>query len=489
VNKWKDRRWVLAISCIGVILTVAFYLWMSWRTLGLGFPLDDAWIHQSYARNLVQRGEWAFLPGQPSAGSTSPLWAVLISIGHALGIDPKLWTYTLGAGCLLLLATLGSRWMIQRDPSSRTWAWFAAALIAVEWHLAWAAVSGMEVLVIGLAAIIVLDMLEKRSATWSIGVVIGVGVWLRPEALLLTLPVVWVLLLEERQRPRRLIGKVAGLLVGMGSLIIPYLCFNRVISGEWWPTTFYAKQAEYAILRQEPLLLRILEQFGAPLIGALALLLPGMVLGAVNALRRREWVKLAPHIWVGAHLGAYAWRLPLTYQHARYAIPVVPVMMVLGVQGLLGWIRLRAREPVRRVVSRAWLISIVIVTGGFWFLGARAYGQDVAIIESEMVASAHWISENTEMDAIVAAHDIGALGYFGDRDVLDLAGLVDAEVIPILRDEEALAEWLDTRQADYLMTFPGWYPQLTSRAEQVFSTEAPFSPAAGMENMTVFSWR
>jgi hypothetical protein len=164
-------------------------------------------------------------------------------------------------------------------------------------------------------------------------------------------------------------------------------------------------------------------------------------------------------------------------------------MMVLGVQGLLGWIRLRAREPVRRVVSRAWLISIVIVTGGFWFLGARAYGQDVAIIESEMVASAHWISENTEMDAIVAAHDIGALGYFGDRDVLDLAGLVDAEVIPILRDEEALAEWLDTRQADYLMTFPGWYPQLTSRAEQVFSTEAPFSPAAGMENMTVFSWR
>jgi hypothetical protein len=462
---------------------------MSARTLGLGFPLDDAWIHQSYARNLVQRGEWAFLPGQPSAGSTSPLWAVLIAIGHALGLDPRLWAYALGGGCLFLLAVMGSRWLLQRDSNSGTWAWFAGGLIAVEWHLAWAAVSGMEVLAIGITAIIVLNMLDRRSTSLSMGVVIGVGVWVRPEALLLTLPVVWVLVIEERTRPRRLLGKLAGLLVGMGALIIPYLWFNQAISGEWWPTTFYAKQAEYALHRQAPLLSRILEQIGAPLIGALALLLPGLVIGAVNALRRREWVKLAPHIWASAHLGAYAWRLPLTYQHARYAIPVIPVMMVLGVQGLLGWIRLRAAEPTRRVLSRAWLISIVIVAGGFWLLGARAYGQDVAIIESEMVASAHWISDNTEMDAIVAAHDIGALGYFGDREVLDLAGLVDAEVIPFLRDEEALAEWLDSRQADYLMTFPGWYPQLTSEADQVFSTDAPFSPAAGMENMAVFSWR
>ena len=37
-----------------------------------GFPLDDAWIHQVYARNLATTGVWAFVPGQTSAGSTSP---------------------------------------------------------------------------------------------------------------------------------------------------------------------------------------------------------------------------------------------------------------------------------------------------------------------------------------------------------------------------------------------------------------------------------
>ena len=42
---------------------------------GGSFPLDDSWIHQTYGRNLALNGEWAFLPGKPSAASTSPLLA------------------------------------------------------------------------------------------------------------------------------------------------------------------------------------------------------------------------------------------------------------------------------------------------------------------------------------------------------------------------------------------------------------------------------
>jgi hypothetical protein len=106
-----------------------------------------------------------------------------------------------------------------------------------------------------------------------------------------------------------------------------------------------------------------------------------------------------------------------------------------------------------------------------------------------MVSSSRWIAENTEANALIAAHDIGALGYFGMRDVLDLAGLVDPEVIPYIRDEAALEELLDSRHADYLMTFPNWYPELITRGEQLYSTEGSYSPAAGMENMAVYSWR
>ncbi|MBL8058455.1 MAG: hypothetical protein JNK29_17250, partial [Anaerolineales bacterium] len=87
--------------------------------------------------------------------------------------------------------------------------------------------------------------------------------------------------------------------------------------------------------------------------------------------------------------------------------------------------------------------------------------------------------------------DVGALGYFGGRPVLDLAGLISPAVIPFIRDEARLAAWLDASGADYLLTFPGWYPQLTAgRAEaEVFRTGAPYAPAAGGENLAVSRWR
>jgi hypothetical protein len=62
-------------GCRASLASSAVYLLRSRRLLGLGLPLDDAWIHQTYARSLADRGEWAFQAGEPSAGSTSPLWS------------------------------------------------------------------------------------------------------------------------------------------------------------------------------------------------------------------------------------------------------------------------------------------------------------------------------------------------------------------------------------------------------------------------------
>ena len=69
----------------------------------------------------------------------------------------------------------------------------------------------------------------------------------------------FTLLLVEHSHQDR----VRGLLwLGMGTalLFLPYLLFNQLIQGSIWPNTFYAKQAEYAVQRQVPLLLRFLDE-------------------------------------------------------------------------------------------------------------------------------------------------------------------------------------------------------------------------------------
>ncbi len=88
----------------------------------------------------------------------------------------------------------------------------------------------------------------------------------------------------------------------------------------------------------------------------------------------------------------------------------------------------------------------------------------------------------------MAAHDIGAMGYFSGHEIIDLAGLVNPEVIPFIRDEGKLEEYLNSVGVDYLVTFPGWYPQLTENRQPVYSSGGTISPKSGGENMAVFPW-
>jgi hypothetical protein len=194
-------------------------------------------------------------------------------------------------------------------------------------------------------------------------------------------------------------------------------------------------------------------------------------------------------IWMLGFILVYAIRLPVTYQHGRYIMPSMPVGILLGFIGLQSWVKYVEPVSWKRIIGRVWVISCVLTLWGFLIIGARTYANDIALINSEMVAAAKWISENTEIDSVIAAHDIGALGFYGNRAILDLAGLVTPEVIPFIRDETAIAEFLDKRGADYLMTFPNWYPQLVKNGVLVFCTGGGFSPAQGGENMCVYRWQ
>ncbi|MGC8838799.1 MAG: hypothetical protein ACP5UM_10325, partial [Anaerolineae bacterium] len=62
------------------------------------------------------------------------------------------------------------------------------------------------------------------------------------------------------------------------------------------------------------------------------------------------------------------------------------------------------------------------------------------------------------------------------------------EVIPFIRDEDALLQYILARGADYLATFPSWYPRMVQdpRLQPIFQTGAPWAPLLGGENMAVY---
>ncbi len=494
------RRNVLILAALSA-LSLGGYLLYSHLFLRIGFPLDDAWIHQTYARNLAVLGEWSFVSGQPSAGSTGPLWGVLLAIGHALHLGPYLWTYLLGWLILFGLGVFGVYAFEYLCPERKQWSLWAGILLIFEWHLVWASGSGMETLLyasVALIALAALVVLEERfgktdrfpgAGIWvGLGALVGLSVWLRPDGITLLAPVGLFVIVSPISWRRKIIstfGWGGGFLV----LFVPYLLFNYAISETWWPSTYFAKQAEYAFLQSTPIWKRWFAQAVLPLIGVGVTLLPGFLMYVAAAVKKYRWSRILPVLWVLGYISIYAWRLPVTYQHGRYIMPVMPTFFLLGFAGLAAFVQLKAKNMLLRVLHRAWLVSAVVIFIAFWWIGARAYARDVAIIESEMVTIAHWVAENTSSDALVATHDIGALGYFANRPLLDLAGLISPEVIPHLWDDESLGEYMDARGADYVVTFPGWYPNMTAPLTPIFQTDAPYSPDLGGENMAVYVWR
>jgi len=470
------------------ILSVITYLLVSRLYFRIGFPLDDSWIHQTYARNLAISGEWTFLPGEISGGSTSPLWTAVLSVGYLLRIPPFIWTF--GMGILLLW---GVAYLVEKTVRKLVLSYhpifpWIGFLIIFEWHFTWAAASGMETLLFSSMVVWVLfSLIEEHPHYFKIGILIGISIWIRPDGLTLLGPAFMVSMLNKTPVKKRIIN-IGKVIFGFGGIFALYLLFSLALAGTPWPTTFYAKQAEYEILSNNYFMERLGKLSVQLLVGIGSILLPGYFLMMNQAIRKRKWGYLASFFWILGFLIIYAWRLPVVYQHGRYVIPLMLVFISFSCIGMLDYLQ-KTNQGLRWVFDKTWIIGIGIILIIFWGYGSIVYARDVAIIESEMVDSANWVNINIPDDAIIAAHDIGALGYFGNHRIIDLAGLISPEVIPFLRDEVRLTEFLDAQNVNYLITFPGWYPKLSLGLSEVYSTQGRFAPMFGGENMIIYQWQ
>lgn len=476
-----DRRIIIAIASL---IGVGYFLSVSALTYRIGFPLDDAWIHLTYARNFALHGEWSFRLGESSAGSTSPMWTALLSIGYLVRLAPYAWTYFLGWVVLTLMAIKAEDLVRKILPSYRSQIPWVGLFFALAWHLTWSATSGMETLLHGFIIFTVLGLLMQNTRQYlTLGLLAGLSVWVRPDGLTLLGPILFTAFLQERSFKDRGAALVK-VFIGFGILFVFYLLFNLALSDKPMPTTFYAKQAEYQEYWLSRAFSERLTDYVLPMIASpFVVLLPGLYLWMVRTARNRNWGAVSGLIWFFGYIGIYFMVLP-AYQHGRYILPAFPILYLWGMLGMMGYI---ASAKASQRLSLLWKILLVVLLMAFQWVGAKQNARDVVLIETQMVRTAQWVNENLPPTSTLGVHDIGAIGYFTRNPIVDLAGLVTPDVIDFIRDEKELADWLDKADAEYLITFPSWYPQMVAGRISVF--DAGDSAFPFDENMRVYSWR
>jgi len=394
--------------------------------------VDDAYITFRYARNLLSGAGLVYNPGEWVLGTTTPLYAGFLALLGMFSGGPQapfpilalvINSIADGFSCFILIR-LGRR---LETP-------FAGALTALYWALSpmsvTFAIGGMET---SFFILLMLGTLYLETANRPIqaALVGGLSLLTRPDALLFLAPLaaerIRQLWLKSPTRPS--IGELVAFLLP----VFPWMIVATVWYGQPLPHSILAKVGAYELPR-EAAFVRLLQNYATPFMGNLVfgriwigiglLLLPALsITGWWRAIRRRTGLwPLAVYPWI--YFAAFSYANPLIFRW--YLTPPLPMYVLgitLGVEGL-------TRSPRSRLVRIAISAAIVLFTLNAWTLkpdhGSSRPAPEMAYIKLEQIyiQAAERLSAELKPGDVIAAGDIGALGYFTGAPILDTVGLV-----------------------------------------------------------------
>jgi arabinofuranosyltransferase len=377
-----------------------------------GFSLDDSWIHAVFARNVATGHGFSFNPGEPVAGSTGPLYSLILAALYWVTRE-MIWSgKILGILCQAASAVFLARAAGRLTPGDRWTPLFCGLLMAVSPSLTWASVSGMEISLYLLLVCAGLDLyLAGRQVPAAI--LWAVGVWVRPDGLFL----VALSLLGSRA----LLGRK---ILWIMPILALYFAFNAAIGHSFLPQTV-ATKTHFGL--HADWIVNVCREWGAlwgiayrpeDQLDHPALLLPLIALGVVVTARRHPLVAL---YLVGFPL-AFALFRESSSSHKRYIVYVVPFGLLLAAWGA-------AAIPRRFPTIPRGVVAVLAAACLVWQTTdldrkATAHGWNVQNINGMQVKLGEIAAEVTEPGATVGASDIGAIGYFSGRRIVDLMGLV-----------------------------------------------------------------
>jgi len=428
----KPPRSVVAITALAALLWLVPAAYAAWRLGEKSF--DDFYITYRYAWNLAAGHGFVFNPGERVFATTAPGFGLLLALlTWSTGISIP-WLGTLATAvalpgiALLALADSGERW-----PEA-----LAAGSLLVTCHYVWVQ-HGSEV-PFTLALLLAAAALAGRAPVLA-GLVAGLAVWCRPDALV-GAGLLGLLLWRERRRLPWRYGAALATVVGAG------LAAARLWFGRFLPVTLEAKRAQAMVQGSSwkggaafwPEALDQINRLYAD-DRALLLALVGALGLAVLWLRGGRVLRL-----LAANGAALAVAYPLlgVPAYTWYMVPVVAAE-IYGACFLAGEIGRRLGAMLRAGALRTAVAAAaagLVLTAVFLPIAVRTVreaSRPRAFPRFTLYAqTGRWLRDHSAPGDEVSYVEVGTVAYYSDRPVEDLVGLVSPRNLPYLLRNDLL---------------------------------------------------
>jgi hypothetical protein len=486
------RPLLLALLLLAVILSsTAYFLVGQYETLGgTYFLIDDAWIHLRFARNLAEGYGFSFNPGHPIAASTAPLWTIILAASYEVTGELILSTYFWGIVLFATTCFLVYRLVLLITNNSLLAAASATVTSLCPW-LTWSALSGMEIMLSAalILTTIFLHLKYQDCNNWKgyLGAVAaGLATFARPEAYVLFLAILihrvtLSLLARENYRQTILVWlPIAGAVFAL--IVLPYGLFSLKTVGSFLPNTYSAKVGnlgligaiqggsvdaiKLALFTNPRLYLVKFVQASVLISPVLAMALP---LGILGLLRKDSYLlplflilfPLVVGMVIPADRISWPW-----YRHMLNLVPIFVIVSLVGSHFLFE--KVLSRVPRRAAPIQRSLFGILIIAVGLlFFTGQRKVGGSFVYhgvaMKTEHISMARWINQHLPPQAVIAASDIGVVGFYTQRFIIDTEGLITPGILGEHRrnspdKDKEVYQYLENTQPDYLVKFHKVYP-------------------------------
>lgn len=441
------KTWYKGSSLAGMIIAVVLLLIMQIPLSD--YVVDDAFIHLTFARNIAGGHGFAFNPDVPTYGITAPLWTLLLALLSTVFTPGQIMVKTLSIlfGVLTipafrrLASTIG---LPNRTAIIITFAWAVNV-----WLVRWTA-SGMEATLALLLLILAFDaQLEDRYIS---GLWLGLAILCRPEAAVLI-----VIFSLDRWWNYDFIRalKLTGITI---ATIIPWHLYALITFGTLLPNPARVK-AGFS-LTSFPDLLYGLKRACFIIGGAhfieLLIILGFIILFILHRLKlnSRE-IRVSSLFIIWLSFSAIIYLVQGVFVTSRYLLVGLPPVILLAFMLLESegnQFRSMYRIKGRFILVSAMIVLQLFLTWKVTLPHVESFKPTIASLKK----IAKILNDETPSESSVAVGDVGIIGFYGGRYLIDLEGLVTHEMIPFrvgrtLDDLVLSGRYLKMRKADYLL--------------------------------------
>ena len=403
-----------------------------------GEVIDDAFITFRYSWNLVHGNGLTFNPGEHVEGTSSSLFAILIAVPLAMGIDPYRAAALLGsvafAACCWA-AYFGVRACI-RDESGRFLGLSAALLTACSAQLAFHSQTGLETLLyaslvaVALALQLTASASDSAQPTWA--TVFGMAALVRPEGFAFFL-LAFAIGCAFRGRRRGALKRAQRELVRFACLFGPWLSFRRIYFGAWLPNSVLAKGGHLGFLLHSTVraaMLGTIEGPGGTLLTSYAqghVLASALLVGTLLLEQTRQAGVTAFAFTLGSAALA-TWSNGDWMPFDRLLTPSITPLAIgatLGLRGLFFHAEQRTR------LGHAPSYALTALALALMVVGARTRlpAEDKRSVDLARVRRmGERLAPLARKDDLLATELAGILPFYWQARTLDMAGLCDAHI-------------------------------------------------------------